>query len=87
MAKFKSPKFDQIESLEFEQPEFYLTLKYIQMRIQCCLSFNIKYSMPFKIQNIMALICFHISIQRLLKFKTISLYLLPFPSLLVTLPF
>ena len=31
------------------------------MRIQCCLNFNIKYSMPFKIQNIMALICFHIN--------------------------
>ena len=43
--------------LEFEQPEFYFTLKYIQMRIQCCL--NIKYSMPFKIKNMMALICFH----------------------------
>ena len=29
------------------------------MRIQCCLNVNIKYSMPFTIQNIMALICFH----------------------------
>ena len=45
--------------LEFEQPEFYFTLKNIQMRTQCCLNFNIKYSMPFKILNIMALICLH----------------------------
>ena len=49
----------QLSTLGFEQPEFDLTLKYIQMKVLCRLNFNIKYSMPFKIQDIMALICFH----------------------------